>query len=245
MEIGSEPFFGRLDQMKTAKYYVDRKFHTIFRDGIYFTKTAFDALENEEWIHEEHLARAAILNLSLLPEVAANCVLETLPLPKRILDEIDKFSPINKFEFFIWELKKLKLDRGLQEVQNIEELQSIRNFMVHPKSRKTEWVELDENTREADLGKTLLLEIPYSSQEWQGDDPVIVLRVVMAFLDHIFRTLCEFSPAEVQHLLFNSDEYVEGPKGSHVVYGEWKQIQEKWSLRMKFLGVECNAERNI
>lgn len=231
--------------MKRNKYYIDRKFHTIFSDGIYFTKAAFDALENEDWMQEEHLARAAILNLSLLPEVAANCVLETLSLPKQILDEVDKFSPISKFEFALWELKKIKLDRSLQEVQNIQELQSIRNFMVHPKSRKTEWVDLDENTKGADLGKTPLLKLPYSSQEWQGDDPFIALRVVMAFLDHMFRTLCEFSPGEVQHLLFNSGEYVEGSKNGHVVYGEWKQIQEKWSLRMKFLGVECNAERNI
>nr|MDP2192446.1 hypothetical protein [Rhodoferax sp.] len=231
--------------LKKDKYYVDRKFNTIFRDGIYFTKVAFAALKAEEYVQEGHLARAAILNLSILPEVAANCVLETLALPKHILDEVDRFSSMNKFEFFLWEFKKIKLDRSVQEIQNIQELKSIRDFMVHPKSKKSEWIDVGENTREADLGRTPLLAIPYSSEEWQGDDPFIVLRVVMAFFDHIFRVLCEFSPGEVQHLLFNSGEYIEGPKGGHVIYGEWKQIQEEWSLRMRFLGVECGAERNL
>lgn len=151
--------------MKKDKYYVDRKFHTIFSDGIYFTKAAFEALETEEYVQEEHLSRAAILNLSILPEVAANCVLETLSLPKQILNEVDRFSPINKFEFYLWKFKKIKLDRSIQEVQNLQELQSIRNFMVHPKSKKTEWIDVDENTREADLGRTPLLEIPYSGVE--------------------------------------------------------------------------------
>lgn len=231
--------------MKKDKYYVDRKFYTIFRDSIYFTKAAYDALENEEWIQEEHLARAAILNLSLIPEVAANCVLETLDLPKRIFDEVDKFSPINKFEFYLWEAKKIKLDRGCQEILNIQELQSIRNFMVHPKSRKAEWIDIDGSTREADLGKTPLLKIPYSSQEWQGDDSFIVLRVVMAFLDHMFRVEYGHNPWDVQHILFNSGEYTRGPKDGYFVDSEWNEVQKKWSLRMKFLGVECHFERNI
>lgn len=231
--------------MKRDKYYVDRKFYTIFRDSIYFTKAAYDALENEDWIQEEHLARAAILSLSLLLEVAANCVLETLNLPKRIFDEVDKFSPINKFEFYLWESNKIKLDRGRQEIRNIQELQSIRNFMVYPKSRKTEWIDIDGSTRKADLGKTPLLEIPYSNQEWQGDDPFIVLRVVIAFLDYMFRVKSGHNPGDVQHILFNSGEYVKGPKGGYVVDSEWKEVQHKWSLRMKFLGVECHSERNI
>lgn len=231
--------------MRKDKYYVDRKFYTIFRDSIYFTKAAYDALEKEDWIQEEHLARAAILNLSLIPEVAANCVLETLDLPKRIFHDVDKFSPINKFEFYLWEAKNIKLDHGCQEIRNIQELQSIRNFMVHPKSRKAEWVDIDGSSREADLGKTPLLEIPYSSQEWQGDDPFIVLRVVMAFLDHVLRVKCDHNPGDVQYILFNSGEYSKGSKDGYFIDSEWNEIQKKWSLRMKFLGVECHSARNI
>jgi len=230
--------------MKQDKYYIDRKFETIFRDSIYFTKAAFDALETESHT-EEHLARAAIINLSILPEVVANCLLETLSLPKNIFNEIDKFSPINKYDFFLWEKKNLKLDRGLQEIQNIQELQSIRNFMVHPKSKKAVWVTVDEFTRTADLGKTKLLEIPYSSDEWQGDAPFIVMRVVMAFFDHIFRVLCEYTPSETQHLLFNTGEYIEGHQVGYFTDSEWEKIQEKWSLRMRFLGIDCASEKNI
>ncbi|WP_194436077.1 hypothetical protein [Vibrio fluminensis] len=231
--------------MKVEKYYIDRKFETIFRDSIYFTKAAFEALETENYDDEAHLSRAAILNLSILPEVVANCLLETLSLPKSLFKEVDKFSPISKFEFFLWEKKKIKLDRGLQEIQNIQELQSIRNFMVHPKSKKAEWVPLGGSARMADLGRTKLLEIPYSSDEWQGDDPVIVMRVVMAFFDHIFRVLCDFGPGEVQHLLFNNGEYIEGHRAGYFVLSEWETIQEKWALRMGFLGIECSSEKNI
>lgn len=40
--------------MRKDKYYIDRKFYTIFRDGLYLTKAAYDALANEDWIQEEH-----------------------------------------------------------------------------------------------------------------------------------------------------------------------------------------------
>ena len=231
--------------MKKEKYYIDRKFSTIFSDSIYFTNAAYDAIGTLGHSPEFHLSRAAILNLSILPEVAANCLLETLNIPKRLFDEIDKFSPISKFEFYLWEKKKIKLERGIQEIQNAQELQSIRNFMVHPKSKKAEWIDIDENSREADLGKTPLLKIPYSSEEWEGGDPFVVMRVVFAFFDHIFRVLCEYSPGEVQHLLFNIGEYIDGPKHGHFISGEWKQIQKKWCLRMEFLGVKCDTVKNI
>lgn len=227
------------------KYYFDRKFETVFKDSIYFTTNALVALEHEDYKKEEHYSRDAILNLSILTEVAANCLLETLNLPSNIFKKVDKFPPVTKIEYYLWEKKKIKLDRGCEEVQHIQELQFIRNFMVHPKSKKTEWKDIGENTREANLGETQLLKIPFSSQEWQGDDPFIVLRVVMAFFDYVFRILCEFNPGEVQHLLFGSGDHIEGPNHGFTIYPEWKQIQNKWSLRMRFLGVECDNEKNI
>ena len=180
--------------MRKDKYYFDRKFETVFNDSIFFTKGALDALDKKDYKNEEHYSRAAILNLSILTEVAANCLLETLNLPSKVFKEIDKFPPVTKIEYYLWEKNKIRLDRGCEEVQHIQELQSIRNFMVHPKSKKAEWKDIDENTREADLGETQLLKIPYSSQEWQGDDPFIVLRVVMAFFDYVFRILCKYKP---------------------------------------------------
>ena len=67
----------------------------------------------------------------------------------------------------------------------------------------------------------------------------------MAFFDYIFRVLCEYDPGKVQHLLFSSGEYVEGSNHGYSIRFDWKRIQQKWSLRMRFLGVECNNEKNI
>jgi hypothetical protein len=231
--------------MLNDKYSVDRKFETIFNDAIYFTTNALKSLEEDDYKTEEHFSRAAILNLSLLTEVTANCLLETLNLPSHLFKEVDKFSPITKFEYYLWEKKTIKLDRGCEEVQNIQELQSIRNFLVHPKSKKAEWMDLGDNVKAADFGKTKLLEIPYSSQEWQGDDPFIVLRVVMAFLDYVFRVLCEYSPGKVHKILLSSSEHTEAQNHGYSIRHNWKSIQNKWSLRMKFLGIECAKEKNI
>jgi hypothetical protein len=212
--------------MRKENYYYDRKFDTIFVDSIFFTTAAYEALKNDKYPEEAHFARAAILNLSILPEVTANCILQTLNLPKKLNDEIDKFSPLSKFDFYLWEKKKEKLNRGDREVQIIHELQSIRNSLVHPKTKKGEWVDIDDTTRQEDLGATEILRIPYSSDEWQGDDPVIVLRGVLFFLNHFFRVLCSYKPGKVQHILFNSGEYYEEQEHGYVVYSDWKTIQK-------------------
>ncbi|GEB70090.1 hypothetical protein PC2016_1665 [Pseudoalteromonas carrageenovora] len=229
--------------MNNEKYLVDRKFETIFRDALFFTELAHNSLDDH--YKEGRYARTAILNLSIIPEVIANCLIEKLNLPKSIFKEIDKFNPLSKIDYFLWSHNGSSTEKGRQEVQLIMELQSIRNSMVHPKAKKTEWVNVNESMREADFGDTKLLKIPFSIDEWKGDDPFIVLRSVMAFLDYLFREKCNFSDQETLHLLLNTSEVSVESNSYYSIDPEWIDYQKRWSLRMSFLGVDCKVEKNI
>ncbi|ELA8174534.1 hypothetical protein WKW81_08635 [Vibrio alginolyticus] len=231
--------------MFNDKYLVDRKFPTIFDDALSFAEMAKNLNEDEDFDVEGRLARASILNASLLPEVVSNCLIEKLCLPKSIFKTIDRLDPLGKLDYFLWSHNGTSLDKGTREVQLISELQSIRNSVVHPKAKKTEWVQVDERTREADFGMTSRLKIPQSSDDWIYDDAVKVIRVTMEFLDYVLRIKCGFDSQEVLHLLLNTGESLEEKNVYYSVSYEWIQFHKLWSLKMDFMGMILQPEDRI
>ncbi|WP_404974228.1 hypothetical protein [Vibrio campbellii] len=231
--------------MLNDKYLFDRKFPTIFDDALSFAEMAKELNDDEDFYVEGRLARASILNASLLPEVVSNCLIEKLCLPGPIFKTIDRLDPLGKFDYFLWSHNGTSIDKGLREVQFISELQSIRNSIVHPKAKKTEWVQIDERTREADFGITPRLKIPQSSDDWLYEDAVKVIRVTMEFLDYVLRIRCCFDSQEVLHLLLNTGENLEDKNVHYSISYEWEQLCRLWSLKMDFMGMVLQPEEHI
>ncbi|MEZ8798371.1 hypothetical protein OA7_0017880 [Vibrio cyclitrophicus 1F53] len=228
--------------MMNDKYLIDRKFPTIFDDALSFAEMAKNIKEDEDFYIEGRLARASILNTSLLPEVVANCLIEKLCLPKSVFKTIDRLDPLGKLDYFLWSHNGSSLDKGIREVQLIAELQSIRNLIVHPKAKKTEWVQVDERTREASFGMTDRLKIPQSSDDWIYDDAVHILRTTMEFLDYVLRTKARFDSQQVLRLLLNTSENLDGKNVYYTVSHEWRQFHELWSLKLDFMGMVQQPE---
>ena len=165
-------------------------------------KEAIGAREGKWNPREGVLARASIMSSALLIEAAANACLDTLNLPNSYYIDIDRLSILNKFEYFLERTHpNQRLDRGSLPVQKAQELVGIRNRLVHPRSYTTKWIKEDEHTYSAELGETQFLRLPKSFVILKHSDALVALKAAMSFLNHFFKSLCEFSNATVRALL--------------------------------------------
>jgi len=227
-------------------YFYERKFNILFNDTIRFAKKAKDVFNEENYDEGESFSRASVFAATLIFECAANCCIDTLHLSNHFENDIDKLPFLSKYEFYYNSLnKETKLDWGCQEFQNATELKTLRDFIVHPKVKRIKWSRVNDSNLQADFGKTQLLKVPYSIEEWNLTDVQTCLRVVCAFLDYFFRVSCEFNSTRVCDILLSSDEY---DKDKHIThYGiveSWAEAQKEWLLRLQFLGIDCPKVQN-
>lgn len=161
-------------------------------------------------------------------------------------DDIDKLPPLSKYEYYLQRTTPCKeFDRQREEIQNAGDLYTIRNKIIaHPKVKERS-VQTDGIFFAAQIDKIEHLKIPNSIDAWTAPNAVVALRVITAFLDYFFRELCEFSPDHVFDILLSSSEYTE-KRGTLVFYApqDWIDAQNKWKLRLQFLGVQCSQTKN-
>jgi hypothetical protein len=148
------------------------------------------------------LARAAILNTLVLPEVVANCCLENLALPNSAYNEIDRLSALAKFDFYLrTKFRSKSLDRGNAHVSSLIELKKLRDDYVHPKRRRIAWVGPENGLQAADRPITPLLGIATNPRDWWHEDAAIAVRATHLFFKFFFRDCCRYSRATVSSLL--------------------------------------------
>lgn len=154
-------------------------------------------------------ARASILASALSVECAANCLIASLDLSKKLRNEIDKLSSIGKIDLYL-QLRKIDgFDLGCNEVQKIAELINARNDHVHPKSStiattlglpKDEienWVlplNLDGEHRKH-------LVIPKNAMFWSQTDSLSALKAVTGFFKYLFIDLLKSTDDELHRIL--------------------------------------------
>lgn len=228
-------------------YLYERRFEILINNAFRLAKKASEAYEKKDHDELESFSSASVFITTIILESAANCCLDTLNLSQKFAKDIDKLPFLSKYEFYLMNINNTKkLDRGCQEVQNVSELKSIRDMIVHPKVKQTTWEKIDEERMQADFGQTLLLKIPYSIEEWSITDVRTSLRVTCAFLDYFFRDICSFTPNEVGDILLSSEMYI--PDMHIAQYSlpiTWVESQKKWALRLEFLGIESQKALNI
>ena len=227
------------------KYFYERRFEILINDAFRFAKKASEAFEKEDFDELELFSRSSVFITTLLLECAANCCLHTIDLSNKFGEDIDKLPFLSKYEFYLMNVDKTKkIDRGCQEFQNASELKSIRDMIVHPKVKRAKWERIDDNRSQIDFGQTNLLKIPYSIEEWNLTDIQTSLRVACAFLDYFFRVVCLLTPNQVVDLLLSMETY--SPNKKHIeeysLPNSWKDAQNKWALRLQFLGIESFFE---
>jgi len=217
--------------------FIDKKLRLLLDDAVFFLEEASECQAEEsdnlgikyrKLLRESAFTRTSVLNSALLLESAANCCIATLDISKALLSDIDKLRVINKFEYYLEHINEdKKIDRGLGITQQVTELVSIRNSIVHPKPYKSEWVEIDEKTKEVDLGETQFLKLPNSFWMCKYHHAESALKASLNFLSYYFCDLCEYREHEVWEIIFGSNDGQDPQK--------WIGINEKYGFNVSFL----------
>lgn len=168
--------------MINDEYLYERNFYILFQDAVQFLNNSDVALDKEDYYGMESCARASIINSTLVLECSANCCLDTLNITNSFKKDLDKLPALSKFEFYLSnKFKDRNFDRGCNEIQNVAELKTIRDLIVHPKVQRIKWERIDEFRRQADFGTTEKLKLPRTIEEFHRNDALICLRVLCSF----------------------------------------------------------------
>ena len=178
----------------------DRSTKTLCEDSLHL---CFEAVHAQHEMASRALARASFSATTMFLEAAANAILEVLDISNQLLDKIDKFPVVQKFEFFAQMKLGKKIDYSLHIVQGLSELFSVRNKYVHPKAQALEWKEIDSNTLVGVSKESPTLKLPYVSTYFKAVHAIKSLRVCHAFCNYFLVDLCEMTPQESTAMIFS------------------------------------------
>ncbi|WP_417451136.1 hypothetical protein [Kordiimonas sp.] len=180
-----------------------KNFKMLLMDAVGFLTQAHQVNNNDFWGHTSS-ARASVISTCLLLECAANCCIDGLKLSKNLQAEVDRFSPLSKFEYFI-QLRSHEnsFDHGIVEVAQIKDLQKIRNDYVHMKVKNADWetAPLNQSEQLADYGNYNTLNLPKDPTVWNFDNAHTALNAVTKFFNLYFLQWLELSASDVIELL--------------------------------------------
>ena len=195
---------------KRIEIQYQRNFDTLLFDSI---EMLFRSLDREtDFDFGQTLARSSMINSILMLELVANICIETLDLERSVFNEIDKFSVLGKFDYFLRvSFRNKKIDRGIKEVEGITELKRLRDGYVHMKPHKIE-MEIIGDSGSGQFETTNLLGIPKNPQGWDQTSAISVMAAVHDFLKYFFKEKCKYSAYKVSSLLF-SEAKIPGSEG--------------------------------
>lgn len=181
-----------------------RNFDTLLSDSI---EMLFRAIDREtDFDFAQTLARNSMINSILLLELVANICIETLELERSVLNEIDRLSVLAKFDYFLrTSFRNKKIDRGVRQVEAINELKRLRDGYVHMKPHRIEMAMVGDYG-EGQFDVTNLLGIPKNPQGWDQNYATIAMSAVYVFLKYYFKEKCEYSASKVSSLLFSEEK---------------------------------------
>lgn len=229
-----------------SDHWNEKAFVTLLSDAIEHAFLA-TALPNPGSI--QRLARSAIINSALSLESAANICISSLPMSARFVEDIErKFGTVEKFELFLTLHKRAGLfDRGCTSVQKIQDVISLRNDFVHPKSiRLPAQISKDEcGPKNAMIaaGAYGSLQLIKSYRNWNGDSAISIVKAVCEFYDQFFRKWCSWEP-EYTATVLSPSMVVDGKVLTSGVQGEIELFgkgQTLWSLPMDWIRFNVNA----
>lgn len=140
-----------------------------------------------------------------------------------------------KFDFYLrTNFRNRSLDRGVQQIEWVKELKSLRDSTVHLKARKVEWNGRSDESMIAEAERTKILKVATNPKFWDVNDAVIVTKATHGFLQYFFKEKCKYGPQKVASLLF-SESNTPGD-GNHFYPCHYKLIREQ----LLALGIDLN-----
>ena len=225
--------------MRNNKSTFDRGFRTLFEDSVRLLLASEKNLFKDD--SQYSFARASIVSSMMIPEVCSNICIESLKLENSIFNDIDKLSPIGKFDFFLRvNFKDKKINKGVKVVQALQELKKLRDKFVHPKKTKVFWSKSqeDEDTFDGISEKTPILQISVNPDLWYQDDAIKAMNGVHSFMAYFFKELCRFSQKKVTSMLFAEDEEI--PDSDPLVFyydKEFHRNLKRWKINTSYFRI--------
>jgi len=215
---------------------VERNFESLFIDSIVLLEMA---QKRENILINETFSRGSAICSLLLPEVVSNICIETLCLEKSIHNEIDKLSNLGKMDYYLRiTTKDRKIDRGIRQIQEYQELKYLRDCYVHPQKIKMIWTRESDTLASGESEKTQCLGISKNMNLWNDETALIIMKTTHRFLSYFFKECCHFTKEMVSVLLFSQDE-VPTKDGLIIPYYErrMKSILKTWDIDISYFKV--------
>jgi hypothetical protein len=219
-------------------------FYDLLADAVFQHRQAAKATDNYTI---NRFARASVLAATLSIECAANCLLATVDVPKALLGELDRMTPLGKVDVCLRLRGMSSIDYGTHAVQLVAELVKLRNDHVHPKSSTipaevslpedgdTHW--LLPMSLDGELWPHL--KFPKRPMFWSSECSRIALQAVADFYRYLFKTLMGIDDSDLQHMLSSRLEIGE----SAMVMAVFDEVRfelegaKEWGVDFGFLGV--------
>lgn len=218
-------------------------FFDLLADAIFQHKMAMN--ETNPYLCSRY-ARASISASALSVECFANCLLALSESPKKLLEELDKLSPIPKVEIALRLQGLGDLDRGRAEIQKIAELIKARNEFVHskltaleagiglPQDAGTEWIVPISMTGE----QWRQLGIPKVAMFWSKESSLSVLSAISSFYRHVLVDVMKANEELVNGAFISRAEF--GGVRMPGVYDEFREqitAATEFGVDFSFLGL--------
>jgi len=214
----------------------DRGFRTLFEDGVYLLLASEAAQDNDT---ANSLARGSIACTMLLPEVAANICIESLSLEPNVFKDIDKLSPLAKFDFFLrTNFRQKKLTAGVLPVQKAQELKRLRDAFVHPKKQAVIWTDVGDDSERGVSERTQFLNMSKNPSMWDALDAERAMCGAHEFLAFFFRELCGYTRARTTSLLFSDDPDLASSEGGVYYYhSTFRNALIRWKVNTSYFRI--------
>lgn len=189
--------------MRTEIRY-ERNFDTLLFDSI---EMLFRSLDPETGMDfSQTLGRSSMLNSILLLELSANICIESLELEGSVFNEIDQFSILDKFDYFLTASSSdVKSLRGAYEFEVLEELDSFRGGCMYLRPHRIE-MKIEGDSGIGKMDTTSLLDISENPKGWDADAALKTMQEVHSFLKYFFGHECMFSSKKVGSFLLSDSE---------------------------------------
>ncbi|WP_370256178.1 hypothetical protein [Marisediminitalea sp.] len=192
--------------MNDALHFSYKGFFDHLVDAISFHTSSKDA---EKFIVKNRNARSSIVASMFALESAANCLLNSLDLNRKLNDELDRLTLLAKFDVFLKWSGFETLNRGRAEVQSIMEVVRARNDYVHPKVMKLEAKLSPKDSNKDCISFSVMTNTRPSTKiskcpmYWSDIDCLAVLKVTVDFLSYLVEEVMSLAPQEA-HKVFSS-----------------------------------------
>jgi hypothetical protein len=220
---------------------IRRPFRDLVLDSIFFSQKTLGTPADDPKERARY-ARSAVFSVVASLECASNLCTDNLE--GGLKKDLEWLPFLSKFDLFVHlSATGRTLDRGVVEVERVQELKSARDRLARPKSRHSTLRLIDDGVYQAETTSSTRLGLSDSSEKWTGSDCVAAVKAADRFLSLVFFEICDLPQWDVARLLLSEVTTLHPPGGADrggPVKPEdplFEFARSEWQLSLRYLGL--------